>query len=119
MSFSLLRAPLRRVAISASIPRSHFRFSSRQFSTPPPPPPPSPKKSSANFYLGIGAAVAVGGLAFYYFEESGKAGTALKSGVQAVKAKTAFVPTQADYQKVGVKRSMAKPSYSPLTTTGV
>jgi len=100
MSFSLLRAPLRKAVFSAPIPKAQLRTSFRRFSTTPP--PPSPKKSSTGLYFGLGAVVAVGGLAVYYYQESGKdASTAVKSAVQVAKAKTPFVPTQADYQKVG------------------
>ncbi|KAF8228843.1 heme peroxidase [Tricholoma matsutake] len=92
MSFALLRASLRKTAISVPFPRTQFRTSFRTFSTEP---LPAPKKSNAGLFIGIGAAVAVGGFAFYYFEESGK-------GVveQPAKAKAKFVPSHGDYQKV-------------------
>jgi cytochrome c peroxidase len=100
MSFALLRAPLRKAAFSVPIPKAQLRTSFRKFSTPPPPPP--PKNSKTGLYLGIGAAVAAGGFAYYYFGLSAEeAGTAFKSGVQIAKVATKFVPTQADYQKVG------------------
>jgi len=103
MSFTLLRVPLRK-PFSLPVPRVQLtstRAAFRKFSTPPPSPPPAPKKSNTGLYLGLGAAIAVGGFAYYYFEGSGKeAGTAIKAGVQVAKVKANFVPSQADYQKV-------------------
>lgn len=104
MSFTLLRAPLRK-PFPLPFPRAQLKVTSRpsfrKFSTPPSPPP-APKKSNTGLYLGLGAAIAAGGFAYYYFEGSGKeAGSAIKAGVQVVKAKANFVPSQADYQKVG------------------
>jgi cytochrome c peroxidase len=101
MSFALLRAPLRKAAFSVSIPKAQLRTSFRKFSTPPP----SPKKSNTLLYLGIGAA-AVGGFAYYYLGISAEdASTAIKSGVQVAKAATKFVPTEAEYQKVGAHQT--------------
>jgi cytochrome c peroxidase len=102
MSFALLRAPLRKAAFSLPIPKAQLRTSFRKFSTTPP--PEAPKKSSTGLFVGIGAAVAIGGFAFYYFGSTEEASTAVKSGVQAVKAKTHFVPSQVDYQKVSAQR---------------
>lgn len=104
MSFALLRAPLRKAAFSLPIPRAQLRTSFRKFSTAPP--PPAPKKSNTGLFLGLGVAIAAGGFAYYYFEGLGKeAGTAVKAGVQVVKVKANFVPSQADYQKVGASGS--------------
>jgi cytochrome c peroxidase len=100
MSFALLRAPLRKAAFSGAIPRATFRTSYRKFSTPTP--PPAPKRSNNSLFIGIGAAAAVGGLAVYLYSDSSEAGTAVKSGIQAAKVKTNFVPTKEDYQQVGV-----------------
>lgn len=102
MSFALLRAPLRKVAFSGTTPvlRAQFRTSFRKFSTST---PPAPKKSNIGLFLGFAAAVGAGS-AYYYYSASGQeAGTAIKSGVQATKAKVKFVPTQEDYQKVGAR----------------
>ncbi|RDB16907.1 Cytochrome c peroxidase, mitochondrial [Hypsizygus marmoreus] len=100
MSFSLLRAPLRSAALTSarSVPRAQFRSAFRKYSTTPP--PPAQKSSSKTLLLSLGAAAGVGAVAFYYYGDSREAVTALKSGVQAAKAKTNFVPTKEDYQKV-------------------
>lgn len=102
MSFSAsLRAPIRRAASKASaVPKAQFRSSYRRFSTPSTPPPAA--KSNTGLFAGVGAVVAVGGLAYYFYgSDAGReAATAVKSGVQGVKAKTNFTPSQADYQKV-------------------
>ncbi|EGO00213.1 hypothetical protein SERLA73DRAFT_180679 [Serpula lacrymans var. lacrymans S7.3] len=99
MSFSALRAPVRRTAFSASFRRSELRSSSfRKFSTPPP-----AAKSNAALYAGLGVA-AFGGIAFYLYTSSSdtskEAATALKSGAQAAKVAANFTPTKEDYQKV-------------------
>ncbi|KAF8658276.1 hypothetical protein AX16_002052 [Volvariella volvacea WC 439] len=97
MSLALLRNPLRRAALTSSIPKSvRPRPAFRKFSTEPPAP-----KSNTTLYAGIGLAAIVGGAAFYYFSDSTKdAQTAAKSGLQSVKAKTPFTPSQADYQRI-------------------
>lgn len=110
MSFSVFRtasirnatvAPLRRAAAQApNCNKILFRNTfSRRYSTPPPSPQ---AKSNTGLYIGIGAAVAGLGLAYYYLDTvSGKeAGTAVKSGVQAAKVKVNFVPSKEDYIKV-------------------
>ena len=112
MSFSVLRAaslrnatsvPLRRAAAQApNCNKLLFRNTfSRKYSTPPPPPQ---AKSRTALTIGIGAAlVGLGGLAYYYLDDSvsGKeVGTAVKSGVQAAKVKANFVPSKEDYIKV-------------------
>ncbi|KAF8639573.1 hypothetical protein AX17_001475 [Amanita inopinata Kibby_2008] len=98
MSFSLLRTPIRRAVVYATTPRAAFRSSYRRFSTPPPGPKP---KSNTALYTGIGAVVALGAYAFYFYSDSGKeTATAIKSGVQNAKVATKFVPTKEDYQKV-------------------
>ncbi|KAF9467405.1 cytochrome c peroxidase [Collybia nuda] len=99
MSFALLRAPLRKAAFSAAIPRTAVRTSYRKFSTPTPPPPPK-AKSNNGLFIGLGAAIAVGGLAVYLYSDSTETGTAVKSGIQVAKVKANFVPTKEDYQKV-------------------
>jgi cytochrome c peroxidase len=103
MSFALLRAPLRKAVFTVPIPKAQLRTSFRRFSTAPP--PEAPKKSNTGLFIGIGAAVAVGGFAFYYFGSGEEAGTAIKSGVQIAKVKVNFVPSQADYQKVSASGS--------------
>jgi cytochrome c peroxidase len=66
-------------------------------------PPPAPKSSNTLLYAGIGAA-AFGGVTWYIFasdsDTAKTAGTAAKSGAQAVKAATHFTPTKEDYIKV-------------------
>lgn len=100
MSFSVLRAPVRRAVLSAPIPKAQLRTSFRKFSTPPPPPK---AKSNTALFAGLGAA-AVGGIAFYLYSSDSatakEAGTLAKSGAQIAKAKANFTPTQEDYQKV-------------------
>lgn len=70
-----------------SVPTQTFRASSRRgYSSQA-----GPEKSSSGFYWGLGAVVVGGAGAFYY----------LNDGVFAeAKPNAAFVPTQADYQKV-------------------
>ncbi|KAF5383440.1 hypothetical protein D9757_006083 [Collybiopsis confluens] len=101
MSFSLLRAPIRRAALPKSFPRTQLanqiRISSRRFSTPPPEAGPAPK-SNTILYVGIGAVFVAAGVAYFTLSDSGS--TAVKSGVQAAKVKANFVPTKEDYQKV-------------------
>jgi cytochrome c peroxidase len=100
MSFTLLRAPIRRVAVSAATPRAAFRSSYRRFSTNPPPPP--PKSSNAGLFAGFGIAALAGG-AYYYYAISpagADAGTAAKSALQSAKAAAKFTPSKEDYQKV-------------------
>jgi cytochrome c peroxidase len=111
MSFSVFRtplrnatvAPLRRTATKApNCNKILFRNTfSRKYSTPPPSPPP-PKSSGPALYIGIGAAAIGVGLAFYFSDTiiGKEAGTAVKSGIQAAKVKTNFVPTKEDYIKV-------------------
>ncbi|KAF8199796.1 heme peroxidase [Mycena galopus ATCC 62051] len=102
MSFSLLRASVRRTALrAAAAPRTaakpSVRTAFRKYSTPPPTPE---AKSNNGLIVGVLAAIVVGGGGYYYFSSSGDAETALKSGVQAVKASAKFTPSQEDYQKV-------------------
>ncbi|KAJ7077265.1 heme peroxidase [Mycena belliarum] len=96
MSFALLRSSVRRAALTApraasrATPRAPFR----KFSTPPP----APKaKSNTGLIVGALAAVVLGGGGYYYLSSNGDA---VKSGVQILKAKTNFTPSQEDYQKV-------------------
>jgi len=92
MSFSVFRAPIRRAAFSAPFSKTwQFRSSSRKFSTPPP--PPKATHSNTRLYAGLGAAVAVGGLAFYFFSASDSAKTLTQT-------KATFSPAKEDYQKV-------------------
>jgi cytochrome c peroxidase len=101
MSFALLRASVRRTALRAAAPRAApntaSRVAFRKFSTPPPAPEP---KSGNGLIIGVLAAVVIGGGGYYYLSSSEEASTAVKSGIQAVKAKAKFTPTQEDYQKV-------------------
>ncbi|KAJ7141426.1 heme peroxidase [Mycena epipterygia] len=101
MSFALLRSSVRRSALRAAVPRAAPkaapRVAFRKFSTPPPAPE---AKSQTGLIVGVLAAVVVGGGGYYYLSSSGEAQTAVKSGVQTVKAKTKLTPTQEDYQKV-------------------
>lgn len=101
MSFNALRAPARRaVAAQLRIPKSQLRTSFRRYTTETPPPPKA--SSNATLYYGVGA-VALGALAYTFFADSDKAkeaGSAVKGGIQAAKAKANFVPTQKDYQEV-------------------
>ncbi|KAJ7680685.1 heme peroxidase [Mycena polygramma] len=101
MSVAFLRASVRRTALRAALPRTAPgpapRVAFRKFSTPPPAPE---AKSNTGLIAGVLAAVVVGGGGYYYLTQSGDAATALKSGVQAVKAKTHFTPSHEDYQKV-------------------
>jgi cytochrome c peroxidase len=111
MSSSVFRASLRNAAVTplrrgaAQAPncnrillRNTF---SRKYSTPPPSPQAKSGKTTG-LYIGIGAAVAGLGLAYYYYDTvSGKeVGTAVKSGVQAAKVKVNFVPSKQDYINV-------------------
>ncbi|KAJ7451743.1 heme peroxidase [Mycena galericulata] len=102
MSFALLRASVRRTALRATAPRaapkSAPRLAFRNFSTPPP--APEAAKSNNGLIIGALAAVLLGGGGYYYLSSNGDASTALKGGVQTLKAKTKFTPTQEDYQKV-------------------
>ncbi|KAF5385924.1 hypothetical protein D9615_002607 [Tricholomella constricta] len=99
MSFSLIRAPLRRAAVAGtrSVPRAPFRSSFRHYSTPP---PQADSKSSKSLLIGLGAVAGLGGLAYYFYSNAREAGTAVKSGVQAAKVQVNFVPTKEDYQQV-------------------
>ncbi|KAF8070078.1 heme peroxidase [Lyophyllum atratum] len=100
MSFSLLRAPLRRAAVagSRSVPKAQFRSAFRRYSTETPQPA---TKSNKNLILGLGAVAGIGGLAFYFYTDArSDTETAIKSAVQSAKAKTHFTPTKEDYQKV-------------------
>lgn len=61
---------------------------------------PQGSKSNTGLFLGVGAVLAAGGAAAYFFTDTGKeAGTSVKGGVQSAKVKTNFVPTKDDYQK--------------------
>ncbi|PFH53706.1 class II peroxidase [Amanita thiersii Skay4041] len=98
MSFTAFRAPLRRAVVSAATPRAAFRSSYRRFTTTPPEPRP---KSNTPLFIGIGAFVTAGAFALYAYSDSGKdAATSVKSGIQAARVATRFVPTKDDYQKV-------------------
>ncbi|TFK67375.1 heme peroxidase [Pluteus cervinus] len=103
MSFSSLRAPLRRSVLSASSRRlvTRQRSSFRSYSTTPEGGA-KPSSSSSGLYFGVVAALAAaGGVAWYLNTDAGKEfETSAKSSLQALKAKTPFVPTQEDYQKV-------------------
>ncbi|KAG1863817.1 heme peroxidase [Suillus subluteus] len=101
MSFAAIRAPLRRQALSASFKRAELRTSSfRKYSTEAPP----AAKSNTGLYVGLGAVVLGGGVAYYLYGSSSETGkvtsTALKSAAQSAKVATNFVPTKEDYQKV-------------------
>ncbi|KAF7983825.1 hypothetical protein HWV62_19083 [Athelia sp. TMB] len=100
MSFNALRAPARRAAVQLRVPRASLRSSIRRYTTETPPPKAS---SNATLYWGLGAA-ALGGLGYYFYSSDSvtakEAASAVKGGIQVGKAKTNFVPTQEDYQKV-------------------
>ncbi|KAG1725426.1 heme peroxidase [Suillus paluster] len=101
MSFAAFRAPLRRQALSASFRRAELRTSSfRKYSTEAPP----AAKSNTGLYVGLGAAILGGGVAYYLYSSSSETAkatsTALKSVAQSAKVATNFVPTKGDYQKV-------------------
>ena len=101
MSFAAFRAPLRRQVFSGSFRRAELRTSSfRKYSTEAPP----AAKSNTGLYVGLGAVVVGGGLAYYLYtsssETSKTTSTALKSAAQSTKVATKFVPTKEDYQKV-------------------
>ena len=110
--YAALRASTRRAALpgpsaARAGTRSAFRASAfRRYSseTPNPSPNPAPKSSHTALYAGIGAAV-LGGVAIWvYTSESDaakKAGTSVRSGVQAAKVAANYVPTKEDYIKVG------------------
>ncbi|KAJ6498927.1 heme peroxidase [Mycena sanguinolenta] len=100
MSFSLLRASVRRTAFraAAAAPRAAAnspRFAFRKYSTPP---PEEKAKSNTGLIAGVVAAVVIGGGYFYF--SSGDVDTAAKSAKASVKAAAKFTPTQEDYQKV-------------------
>ncbi|KAF7376484.1 Peroxidase [Mycena sanguinolenta] len=97
MSFSLLRASVRRTAFraAAAAPRTVAntpRFAFRKYSTPP---PEEKAKSNTGLIIGAVAAVVLGG-GYFYFASSGDDDAAVKSA----KASAKFAPTQEDYQKV-------------------
>jgi cytochrome c peroxidase len=101
MSFAAIRAPLRRQALSASFKRAELRTSSfRKYSTEVPP----AAKSNTGLYVGLGAVVLGGGVAYYLYDSSSETAkvtsTTLKSATQSAKVATNFVPTKEDYQKV-------------------
>lgn len=101
MSFAAIRAPLRRQAWSASFKRPQLRTSSfRKYSTEAPP----AAKSNTGLYVGLGAVVLGGGVAYYLYDSSSETAkvtsSALKSAAQSAKVATNFVPTKEDYQKV-------------------
>ncbi|KAG1790070.1 heme peroxidase [Suillus plorans] len=101
MSFAAIRAPLRRQALSASFKRPQLRTSSfRKYSTEAPP----AAKSNTGLYVGLGAVVLGGGVAYYLYDSSSETAkvtsSALKSAAQSAKVATNFVPTKEDYQKV-------------------
>ncbi|KAI0630420.1 cytochrome c peroxidase [Trametes polyzona] len=105
MSFAALRASTRRVAAAAPAARASrtaFRNPAfRKYSTETPQPP---KKSSNAALLGALGVAAIGGVGFWVYasnsDSAREAGTAVRSGVQAAKVATNFVPTKEDYQKV-------------------
>lgn len=101
MSFAAIRAPLRRQALSASFKRPQLRTSSfRKYSTEAPP----TAKSNTGLYVGLGAVILGGGVAYYLYDSSSETAkvtsSALKSAAQSAKVATNFVPTKEDYQKV-------------------
>jgi len=92
MSFTVLRAPIRKAAFSAPFSKAwQLRASCRKFTTPPP--PPKATKSNTNLYLGLAAAIAAAGTTYYLLSDSIPA-----ASLAPVKAK--FNPTKEDYQKV-------------------
>ncbi len=106
MSFSALRASVRKAVFPApTVARARVQRvpAFRRFNSTQSTPPPSPNKSYTGIYAGFGA-VAVAGVAFYVYSSQSDAakaaGTALKSGAQAVKVAANFVPTKEDYIKV-------------------
>ena len=103
MSFSAFRASLRKAPLNAARPARAFRTTGLRRYTTEVPKPEAPKKSNTALYAGIGAA-AVGGITFYIYTSNSdtakEAGTLAKSGAQAVKVATNFVPTKEDYEKV-------------------
>lgn len=101
-SFTALRNSFKRAAVGAALPKSKPSPAFRRFNTTnaaPPPPPPPAAKSGSGLYVGIGAVIAAGGVAYYLFDGAGQAEQILAA------RKTTFVPTQEDYQKVGSYRT--------------
>ncbi|RDX47895.1 heme peroxidase [Lentinus brumalis] len=106
MSFAALRASARRVNVvapSARVSRGALRNPAfRKYSTEAP--QGSAPKSNNKLLIGGVAAAAIGGVAFWVYTSNSssarEAGTALKSGAQAAKVATNFVPTKEEYQKV-------------------
>ncbi|GBE80585.1 Cytochrome c peroxidase, mitochondrial [Sparassis crispa] len=103
MSLAAIRVSARRGAFAAPVarvPRTFRNSAFRRYSTEAP----KTKSSNTALFAGLGLAAAAGGLAFYIYSSSSdtakQAGTALKSGAQAVKVAANFVPTKEDYQKV-------------------
>ncbi|KAJ7282899.1 heme peroxidase [Mycena rebaudengoi] len=98
MSFAVLRAAARRTALRVQPvlkqPTSRVYF--RKYSTPPPPAPEA-AKSNTVLYASVLAAVLIGSGGYYYYSQGD---ATVKGGVQALKAKTNFTPSQEDYQKV-------------------
>lgn len=92
MSFSSLRASLRRSAFRASFPRAQPKNAFRRFSTPPPVEEVA-KKSSTGLFVGLGALFATGGFGYFYLNSD---------AAPSISSKAKFVPTQEDYQKVHV-----------------
>ncbi|KAJ7272089.1 cytochrome c peroxidase [Mycena haematopus] len=102
MSLALFRASVRRTALRAAASRTAantpLRIAFRKYSTPPPASEPK-VKSNTGLIVGVLAAAVVGG-GYYYISSFGDAETAVKSGVQAVKASAKLTPSKEDYQKV-------------------
>ncbi len=106
MSFAALRASARRVNVvapSARVSRGALRNPAfRKYSTEAP--QASAPKSNNKLLIGGVAVAAIGGVAFWVYTSNSssarEAGTALKSGAQAAKVATNFVPSKEDYQKV-------------------
>lgn len=110
MSLSTLRTPLRRALAGTPTrlakPQQALRNPAfKRWNSSAPPPNSANASSKTGIYAGIGAATAIGAVAFYTMMSNGdgaaaKAKNAAKSGAQAAKVAANFVPSKEDYQKV-------------------
>ena len=101
-AFARLRQPLRAASRQIARPSTRnaaptFRASFRRFNSTEAPKPP---KSDTGLYAGIAGGALLAGIGFYYYSQGMNPLTAAKSGAQAAKVATNFVPSKEDYQKV-------------------
>ncbi|KAI4517710.1 heme peroxidase [Schizophyllum commune Loenen D] len=101
-AFPRLRQPLRAASRQIARPSTRnaapaFRASFRRFNSTEAPKPP---KSNTGLYAGIAGGALLAGIGFYYYSQGMNPLTAAKSGAQAAKVATNFVPSKEDYQKV-------------------